>query len=76
MGHKKVTALRWLMVSCPPYWIKDGGHFKKGLRSAKKNAQNMVMLYQSMSNFMLIKILVEKRGQKWWKILNICYKNL
>ena len=36
MGHKKVTALHWLMVSCPPYWIKDGGHFKKRLRSAKK----------------------------------------
>ena len=35
MGHKKVTALRWLMVSCPPYWIKDGGHLKKGYGQPK-----------------------------------------
>ena len=65
MGHKNVTALRWRMVSRPPYWIKDGGHFKKGLRSAKKYSEEYGhVIYQSMSNFMLIKILIERWGQK------------
>ena len=47
MGHKKVTALRWLMVSCPPYWVKDGGHFKKGLRSAKNKIHRIWSCYIS-----------------------------
>ena len=66
MGHKKVTALRWLMVSCPPYWIKDGGHFKKRLPVSQKTKfpEYGHVIYQSMSNFMLIKILIEESGHK------------
>ena len=47
MGHKKVTILRWLMVSCPPYWIKDGGHFKKGYGEPKNRIHRIWSCYIS-----------------------------